>query len=111
MSASSGATQLYAADRQSDDKARTESYSVATAPAPAPKPDAVAVPIPAPDEPPFKFWALLSEVHVMIISLAGYRLFFLKYLGFQLVRLAAALSFLVVGYVMGDEVGYLPLSI
>lgn len=106
-----------------DDEARTESYAEATEVSPTAatatdgtakpedakpagqkpeKPDAVAVPIPA-EKPPFQFWALLSEVHKMIFALDGYRWFFLKYLGLQLVRLAAAVSFLVVGYVMGDD--------
>jgi ABC-type multidrug transport system fused ATPase/permease subunit len=56
-----------------------------------------------PAEKPFRFFPLLAEIHSMVVRLEGYPSFMLKYIPLQLLRLGAAVSFLIVAHVIADE--------
>lgn len=56
-----------------------------------------------PAEKPFRFFPLLAEIHSMVIRLEGYLSFMLKYVPLQLLRLGAAISFLIVAHVIADD--------
>lgn len=56
-----------------------------------------------PAPPPFRFFKLLREVNGMMMALKEYPVFLVKYTLLQAVRLATALSFLVLAFVLADD--------
>eukprot|EP00037_Helgoeca_nana_P017634 m.167052 g.167052 ORF g.167052 m.167052 type:complete len:661 (-) comp24077_c1_seq1:140-2122(-) len=56
-----------------------------------------------PTPPPFRFFKLLGGVNKKVLALKKYPVFLVKFLLMQLIRIAAALSFVVAAYIIADD--------